>query len=64
MADITSPVAIWQGGEDRMVPYAHGVWLASHVPTARPHLLLEEGHISLMVRAFDHILDDLLALAH
>ena len=64
LADITSPVAIWQGGEDRMVPYAHGVWLASHVPTARPHLLLEEGHISLMVRAFDHILDDLLALAH
>ena len=37
--DIECPVAIWQGGQDRMVPYAHGVWLASHVPGARPHLL-------------------------
>jgi pimeloyl-ACP methyl ester carboxylesterase len=60
---VRCPVAIWQGGEDRMVPYAHGVWLASHVPGARPHLLPDEGHISLCVDAFDHILDDLLALA-
>jgi pimeloyl-ACP methyl ester carboxylesterase len=60
---VRCPVAIWQGGEDRMVPYAHGVWLASHVPGARPHLLPDEGHVSLCVGAFDHILDDLLALA-
>jgi pimeloyl-ACP methyl ester carboxylesterase len=63
LADIECPVAIWQGGEDRMVPYAHGVWLASHVPGARPHLLPDEGHISLCVGAFGPILDDLLALA-
>ncbi len=60
---ITCPVAVWQGGEDRMVPYAHGVWLAAHVPAARAHLLPDEGHISLCVDAFDHILDDLLALS-
>jgi len=60
---VRCPVAIWQGSEDRMVPYAHGVWLASHVPGARPHLLPDEGHVSLCVGAFDHILDDLLALA-
>ena len=59
---VQCPIAIWQGQEDRMVPYAHGVWLASHVPGARPHLLADEGHVSLCVRAFDHILDDLLAL--
>jgi pimeloyl-ACP methyl ester carboxylesterase len=63
LADIECPVAIWQGGEDRMVPYGHGVWLASHVPRARPHLLTDEGHISLCVGAFSPILDDLLALA-
>jgi pimeloyl-ACP methyl ester carboxylesterase len=63
LGDITCPVAIWQGRKDLMVPFAHGVWLASHVPGARPHLLDDEGHISLCVVAFDHILDDLLALA-
>ncbi len=60
---VRCPVAIWQGQEDRMVPYAHGVWLASHVPGARPHLLPDEGHVSLFVDAFDHMLDDLLTMA-
>jgi pimeloyl-ACP methyl ester carboxylesterase len=60
---VRCPVAIWQGGEDRMVPYGHGVWLAAHVPGARPHLLADEGHLSLFVGAFEHVLDDLLALA-
>ncbi len=46
---VRCPVAIWQGGEDRMVPFAHGVWLAAHVAGARPHLLPDEGHISLFV---------------
>jgi len=63
LGDVACPVAIWQGREDLMVPFAHGVWLASHVPGAQPHLLDDEGHISLCVAAFDHILDDLLALA-
>ncbi|HEY5026442.1 MAG TPA: alpha/beta hydrolase [Acidimicrobiales bacterium] len=61
LGGIRCPVAIWQGDQDRMVPYAHGVWLASHVPGVRPHLVAGEGHVSLGVGAFDHILDDLLA---
>jgi pimeloyl-ACP methyl ester carboxylesterase len=63
LAAIDCPVAVWQGREDRMVPYAHGVWLAAHVAGARPHLLRGEGHISLVADAFDHILDDLVAMA-
>jgi pimeloyl-ACP methyl ester carboxylesterase len=63
LAEIKCSVAVWQGGEDRMVPYPHGTWLAEHVPRAQPHLLEGEGHISLCVGAFDHILDDLLARA-
>jgi len=58
-----APVAVWQGDQDRMVPFAHGQWLAAHIPGARAHLMPGEGHLSMTVSAFDRILDDLLGLA-
>jgi pimeloyl-ACP methyl ester carboxylesterase len=58
-----APVAIWQGDQDRMVPYAHGKWLAEHISGARAHLLPGEGHLTLTVTSMDRILDDLLDLA-
>jgi len=57
------PVAIWQGDQDRMVPYAHGQWLAAHVPGARVHLMPGEGHLTLTVTAIGQILADLLGMA-
>jgi len=51
LASITVPVAIWQGSEDLMVPYAHGQWLATQVPGVRAHLLQGEGHLSVAVGA-------------
>ncbi len=58
-----APVAIWQGDQDKMVPFAHGQWLATHIPGARAHLLPGEGHLSLTVSSLGRILDDLLDLA-
>jgi pimeloyl-ACP methyl ester carboxylesterase len=58
-----APVTIWQGGQDRMVPYAHGVWLAGRLPGAAVHLLPGEGHLSLTVGGSEQILDELLTLA-
>ena len=58
-----APVAVWQGDQDKMVPFAHGQWLAAHIPGARTHLLPGEGHLSLTVSSLDRILDDLLDLA-
>jgi pimeloyl-ACP methyl ester carboxylesterase len=55
--------AIWQGDQDRMVPFAHGQWLAAAIPGARVHLMPGDGHLSMTVSAFDQILDDLLDLA-
>jgi len=60
--DIAVPVTIWQGREDAMVPYAHGVWLSQHVEGATARLFDDEGHLSLALR-FDEIVDDLLARA-
>jgi pimeloyl-ACP methyl ester carboxylesterase len=55
------PMHIWQGGHDRMVPYAHGSWLAAHVGAACPHLLPEHGHLTLAVDSIDDILDELIS---
>ncbi len=57
------PVAIWQGPQDRFVPFSHGEWLAAHVAGARPRLRPEHGHLSLTIGAYGEILDDLLAAA-
>jgi pimeloyl-ACP methyl ester carboxylesterase len=62
-AEQPAPVAVWQGDQDRMVPFAHGQWLAAHVRGARVHLMPGDGHLSMTVSAFDRILDDLLDLA-
>jgi pimeloyl-ACP methyl ester carboxylesterase len=62
LPSIHSPVAIWQGGEDRMVPMAHGAWLAAHIPGAEQHLLPDEGHLSLALNKIGDVLDGLLAM--
>jgi len=58
---ITVPVSVWQGAEDRMVPFAHGRWLAGRLAGATAHLLPAEGHLSLMLGAFDDIVAELAA---
>jgi pimeloyl-ACP methyl ester carboxylesterase len=61
LGSIGVPVTIWQGDDDRMVPFAHGQWLAAHVRGARAELRHGEGHLSITVGAYGEILDDLLA---
>ncbi len=56
LSRLTVPVGIWQGRQDRMVPFAHGQWLAAEIPTAEAHLFASEGHLSLVSQ-----LPDLLA---
>jgi pimeloyl-ACP methyl ester carboxylesterase len=60
LEEIAVPVSIWQGAHDRMVPFAHGEWLAAHVPGARAHLHDDEGHLSL-IQQLPRILDDLVS---
>lgn len=50
VTDISVPASVWQGRHDRMVPFAHGEWLARTIPGARAHLFDDEGHLSLVAR--------------
>jgi pimeloyl-ACP methyl ester carboxylesterase len=56
---VAVPVTIWQGDQDRMVPYEHGRWLADHVAGARGRLLAGEGHLTLGIAKFDEVLAEL-----
>ena len=62
LAAIQVPAMLWQGSEDLMVPFAHGVWLADHVAGVTSHLLDGEGHLSVGVGALDEMFADLAAI--
>ncbi len=47
-AQITAPVLLLHGGQDRVVPSSHGEWLLDHLPTAELWRGPEDGHISVL----------------
>jgi pimeloyl-ACP methyl ester carboxylesterase len=59
---IAVPVSIWQGRLDRMVPFAHGEWLAANIPDAREQLFDDEGHLSLAAQ-LPRVFADLVSIA-
>jgi pimeloyl-ACP methyl ester carboxylesterase len=58
--DVAVPTYVWQGSEDLMVPFAHGQWLAAHIPGVVAHLEQGEGHLSIGIGATDRMLDELI----
>jgi pimeloyl-ACP methyl ester carboxylesterase len=63
LGSISVPVTIWQGGQDRMVPQAHGPWLARHVAGADGRFDPRHGHISLVTDDYGEVLGGLVAHA-
>ncbi|CAK7200930.1 hypothetical protein SEUCBS139899_003630 [Sporothrix eucalyptigena] len=61
LSEVRVPVLLYQGSDDKMVPYSHGVWLAAHLPTQhlRAHLIEGEGHVSLVAKG-DELLAELM----
>ena len=50
---VTAPVLVLHGGQDRIVPASHGEWLARHCPAAELWLRPDDGHISVLDSAAD-----------
>jgi pimeloyl-ACP methyl ester carboxylesterase len=50
LASIRVPVQLWQGEQDKFVPYGHGVWLSEHIPGVDARLTAEDGHLTLAQR--------------
>ena len=63
LSAITVPVSLWQGDADLMVPFAHGRWLAEHIPGVHAHLEPGQGHLSIAVASVDRMFDELAELA-
>jgi pimeloyl-ACP methyl ester carboxylesterase len=57
ISQIQVPVDVWQGTEDRNVPFAHGRVITKLCPTAELHVVEGGGH--LLINQLDEILDTL-----
>jgi pimeloyl-ACP methyl ester carboxylesterase len=44
-AEIGVPVTVWHGEDDRVVPVAHGRWLAQAIPGAQLEIHDGDGHL-------------------
>ncbi len=62
-AAIIAPTLLVHGSADRIIPSAHGEWLAQHCPTAELRLLAGDGHISIL-RSAPAALEWLQATSH
>jgi len=56
-ADIRLPAQVWQGGQDLMVPWDHGRWLAQRIPGAEAHLVASMGHLTVAARGIPEVHD-------
>jgi pimeloyl-ACP methyl ester carboxylesterase len=57
LAEIRVPALLWQGVQDKMVPVAHGRWLAERIPGVEAHISEPDGHLSIAVGRLGEILD-------
>ncbi|HSP55600.1 MAG TPA: alpha/beta hydrolase, partial [Dehalococcoidia bacterium] len=56
MDEITAPVYLWQGTDDRLVPEAMGQYLAAAIPGCRATFVEGEGHLLFLTRIDEIIL--------
>src|ERR1700744_4053064 len=47
LGDISVPMLLLHGREDKFVPFGHGQWLAEYIPGVEARLLDHDGHLTL-----------------
>jgi pimeloyl-ACP methyl ester carboxylesterase len=57
LVELRVPTLLWQGVQDKMVPAAHGRWLAERIPGVEAHISEEDGHLSIAVGRLGEIYD-------
>ena len=50
LGDITRPVLLLHGEDDRFVPVSHGHWLAARIPEVEARIDAADGHLTLFER--------------
>jgi pimeloyl-ACP methyl ester carboxylesterase len=48
LSAISVPVLLLHGRQDMFVPFAHGEWLAAHIPGVQARLYDNDGHLTLL----------------
>ena len=61
LTDITTPVTLFYGDEDLMVPATHGHYLAKTLPNVTAYHLPDEGHISIPLKFLPQIFDAIIS---
>ena len=55
LAQISVPVLVVHGKQDKFVPFSHGEWLAAHIPGAEPWFLGNDGHVTLLAHRIGEV---------
>jgi pimeloyl-ACP methyl ester carboxylesterase len=54
-AAISIPVKVWHGLQDRLMPFAHGRWLAETIPGAQAELRDDDGHLTVVAERIGEV---------
>lgn len=62
LEEITSPIELWYGADDKMAPKYRGIYYNNILPNAELHVLENEGHFSLIRNHLEEILKGLIPI--